>query len=80
MINSNHTKMKNFEDFTLNEIINADFRAAVVFSKFGIDLTSNKSRTMQDVCFHFRLDPEIILDEIIEQMEVKVPMPFQMIA
>lgn len=72
--------MKNFEDFTVNEIINADFPATAVFRKFGIDLTLNKSKTIQDVCNNFRLDPEIILDEIIEQMEVKIPIPVQMIA
>lgn len=72
--------MKNFEDFTVNEIIKADFRAATVFRKFGIDPVLNKSKTIQDVCFHFQLDSEMILDEIIEQMEVKVKMPVPMIA
>jgi hypothetical protein len=72
--------MKNFEDFTVNELINADFRAATVFRKFGIDPVLNKMETIKEVCRHIRLKPDRILDEIIEQMEVKVPMPVQMIA
>lgn len=72
--------MKTFEEFTINEIVTADFRASHVFGKLGIDLNSNKTKTINEICIHFRLDPEIILDEIIEQMEAKVIMPVQLLA
>lgn len=76
----NHTKMKKFEDFTVSEIVRADFRARTVFRKFGIDINLNKTKTINEICVNSQLDPETLLDEIIEQMEVKVTIPVYMTA
>ncbi|WP_373522872.1 hypothetical protein [Aquiflexum sp.] len=72
--------MKKFKDFTVNEIITADFRAGAVFKRFGIDPLLNKEMRIQEVCDHFDLDPNTILDKIIEEMEVKAPKPFKVTA
>jgi hypothetical protein len=70
--------MKKFEDFSVSEIIIADFRASNVFKKLGVDPIINKEMTIQELCDHFCLDSDTILDKIIEQMEVKVSRPLQM--
>jgi hypothetical protein len=72
--------MKKFEDFSVSEIIIADFRASNVFKKLGVDPIINKEMTIQELCNHFCLDSDTILDKIIEQMEVKVPRPLQVTA
>lgn len=72
--------MKTFEEFTVNEIITADFRAGTVFKKFGIDPALNKGKTLYEVCYHFNLDSDTILDKIIDEMEVKVQKPYKMTA
>ncbi|WP_373496197.1 hypothetical protein [Aquiflexum sp.] len=72
--------MKKFEDFTVNEIIIADFRASTVFRRFGVDPILNKEKMIKEVCVSFDLNPDTILDRIIEEMEVNVPKPFKMTA
>lgn len=75
--NSKPQKMKKFEEFTVSEIITADFRASNVFEKLGVDPELNKELKIQELCDHFDLDSDTILDKIIEQMEVKILKPFQ---
>lgn len=68
--------MKTFEEFTINEIVTADFRAGIVFEKLGVDPSLNGKMKIHELCDHFDLDSDTILDKIIEQMEVKVIKPF----
>jgi len=67
--------MRRFENFTLNEIVKADFRAATVFDELGIDLPAHHKNTIEEVCMRYQINSELILDKIIEKMEVKMPIP-----
>lgn len=64
--------MKSFEDFTMGEILNADFRARSVFKNFGIDSTTFKDKTVKEICKRHQIQADYLLDSIIENMDSKV--------
>ncbi|WP_157370274.1 hypothetical protein [Aquiflexum balticum] len=64
--------MREFEDFTLREILKADFRAQMVFKNFGIDSKSLLGKTVKEICKRYRIKAEYLLDSIVENMDSKV--------
>ena len=63
--------MRRFEEFTLGEILEADFRAIRVFKKFGIDSSTFKERTVKEICLKYQIKPDYLLDSIVDNMDSK---------
>ena len=49
---------------TVGELVAADFRAAAVLSRFGIDFCCGGKRTLADACVARELDPVQVLTEV----------------
>jgi hypothetical protein len=64
-------EMKNFEEFTVNEIIRSDYRARLVFKNLGVDFSTENGMTLQEVCTNHYVSPEIVLEKIIEEIAEK---------
>lgn len=64
--------MRRFEEFTLGEILKADFRAIRVFKNFGIDSSTFKERTVKEICSKYQIQPDNLLDGIVDNMDSKV--------
>jgi hypothetical protein len=63
--------MRRFEEFTLGEILAADFRAIRVFRKFGIDSYVFKERTVKEICTKYQIQSDNLLNSIVDNMESK---------
>lgn len=61
--------MREFEDFTLKEILKADFRAKMVFKNFGIDSKFLLEKTVKEICKRYRIKSEYLLDRIVDNMD-----------
>ena len=68
-------EMKNFEEFTVNEIIQSDYRARLVFENLGIDISRDKSKTLEEICKNYKVSHATVMDKIIEEMEEKSFIP-----
>ncbi len=64
--------MRRFEEFTLGEILKADFRAIRVFRNFGIDSSTFKEGTVKEICTKYQIQPDNLLDGIVDNMDSKV--------
>ena len=51
-------------EMTVGELVAADFRAAAVLSRFGIDFCCGGKRTLADACDARRVDPAQVLREV----------------
>ena len=49
---------------TVGELVAADFRAAEVLSRFGIDFCCGGKRTLADACVARQLDPARVATEV----------------
>ncbi|WP_194973950.1 hypothetical protein [Aquiflexum lacus] len=63
--------MRRFEEFTLGEILEADFRSIRVFRNLGIDSSTFKERTVKEICKKYHIQSENLLDSIVDNMESK---------
>jgi hypothetical protein len=63
--------MRRFEEFTLGEILKADFRTIRVFRNFGIDSSTFKERIVKEICTKYQIQSDNLLDCIIDNMESK---------
>jgi len=64
--------MRRFEEFTLGEILVAYFRAIRIFRNFGIDSSTFKERTVEEICRNYQIQSDKLLDSIVDNMESKV--------
>ena len=54
----------NFANLTLSEIVTVNFRAAVVFEKYGLDFCCNGKKPVEQACSEKNLDSSAIMAEL----------------
>jgi regulator of cell morphogenesis and NO signaling len=60
---------------TVGELVAADFRAAAVLSRFGIDFCCGGKRTLADACVARQVDPAHVLTEVSAACERSATAP-----
>jgi len=58
------TKMETTDKITIGEIVAQDFRAAAIFSKYGIDFCCKGHRSLDEVCEKKNIDEELLRQEL----------------
>jgi regulator of cell morphogenesis and NO signaling len=58
---------------TVGSIVAANYRAADVFKRYGIDFCCKGGRRLEDVCKENNLDFSAIMQEVMEKMENTIP-------
>jgi regulator of cell morphogenesis and NO signaling len=63
---------KNYSEITIGEIVAADFRAAEVFKKAGIDFCCGGKKSLASACYEKSVDPSLLSDQLKELENVPV--------
>lgn len=63
--------MENLINKQIGEFVAEDYRAAAVFTKYGIDFCCKGHRTIDEVCSKKGIDREVLLDNLINVLNKK---------
>lgn len=63
--------MESIRNSTIGSLVAANFKAASVFKKFGIDFCCKGNRTIEEACTGKKLDPEQVMQEVLSVLKTK---------
>ncbi len=66
------SKNKTYNEITIGEIVAADFRAAEIFKKAGIDFCCGGKKSLDNACNEKSIDPSLLVQQLKELENVPV--------